>query len=336
MNGRERIINAIEGRPVDSTPVWPFVMAFAAKYAGVPYGAFAQDYQAMAKALIKTAEDFDFDAVTMDSDAYREASAFGALLDFPEDDLPIIVRHAIQDKASFPFTVPPIADSPRLIDKVEGIRACKSHFKDEKAVCGWVEAPLQSAGTLYDLNEFMIDLADESEFLHQLLATVTQLGIAFGLEQIHAGADIIGIGDAMASMVSAHTYEALILPYTQQLVNGLKGHGAKLKYHICGNATHVLPNAVKAGFDIVNIDCKVDAKAAFEAVGNALCIKGNLDPVGVLLSGSPQQVDAACRQLLGLHQPKFILSPGCEVPKMTPPANLHQMVRSAREYGASL
>ena len=84
MNGYERIMRAIAGEKVDHAPVWPFVMSFAAKYAGVPYGKFASDYREMARALIKTAEDFDLDAITVDSDAYREASACGAVLEFPE------------------------------------------------------------------------------------------------------------------------------------------------------------------------------------------------------------------------------------------------------------
>ena len=103
MTGYERIMAAIDGRPVDRTPVWPFVMMFAAKYTHTPYGKFASDYRKMAKSLIKTAEDFHLDAVTVDSDAYREASACGAVLEFPEDGLPIVRRQAIEDKASFRF-----------------------------------------------------------------------------------------------------------------------------------------------------------------------------------------------------------------------------------------
>ena len=36
MNGYDRIMAAIQGKPVDRTPVWPFVMMFAARYSGTP------------------------------------------------------------------------------------------------------------------------------------------------------------------------------------------------------------------------------------------------------------------------------------------------------------
>ena len=183
MTGLERIMNAIDGKEVDKTPVWPFVMAFSAKYANIPYSKFATDYKSLAKAQIKTAEDFGLDAVTVDSDAYREASAFGSILEYQEDDLPIIVKHAITDKTRFSFKIPDIGSSERLVDKIEGIRYLKKYYQNQKAVVGWVESPLQSAAMLYDLTEFMMDLYAEPEFTKELIEFVTEFEIKFALEQ---------------------------------------------------------------------------------------------------------------------------------------------------------
>lgn len=136
MDGYERVMNAIEGKKVNRAPVWPFVMRFSAKYANVPYSKFCQDYRELTKAQIKTAEDFDLDAIAIDSDPYREASACGAILRFPENDLPIIKQHAIVDKKKFGFKIPDISTSERLADKIEGIRFAKNYFKNEKAIVG--------------------------------------------------------------------------------------------------------------------------------------------------------------------------------------------------------
>lgn len=48
MNGYDRIMAAIQGNTVDRTPVWPFVMMFAAKHSGTPYGKFASDHRVTA------------------------------------------------------------------------------------------------------------------------------------------------------------------------------------------------------------------------------------------------------------------------------------------------
>lgn len=330
MNGYDRIMAAIQGNTVDRTPVWPFVMMFAAKHSGTPYGKFASDHRAMAESLIRTAEDFDLDAITVDSDAYREASAVGAELEFPEDGLPAIRRYAILDKEAFQFPYLRIEDCPRLVDKIEGVRAVKDHFGKEKAVCGWIEAPLQCAGTLYSMDSYMEDIFEEPEFVSDLLDYVTELDIRFAKEQVRAGADILGIGDAMASLVSPNAYEKYFLPHTKKLVQEIrKDCDVKLKYHICGNSTHLLKYAEEIGFDIVNIDHPVDIHNAIDMVHGNICLKGNLNPVN-LMRNTPQQVQEEAKQLLAVGYPKFILSPGCEVGRDTPAENLHAFVDSAK------
>lgn len=327
MNGLERINNAILGKTVDKTPVWPFVMSFSAKYAKIPYSEFATNYISLAKSQIITADAFGLDAVTVDSDAYREASACGAILDFPKDDLPIMKKHAITDKTAFTFKSPDINSSERLIDKIKGVRYLSEYYKGEKAVVGWIEAPLQSAAMLYNLNDFMMDLFEEPEFCKELLDFAAELGIAFALEQAKAGADIIGIGDATASLVSSDLYETLIYPYTEKVVNGIRNKSnVKLKYHICGSAKHILPYAKKLHFDIINIDSKIDAKEAFDIVGDSICLKGNIDPVGILKDGTPEQIRQEVNKLKALNKKNFILSPGCEVPRDTPIINMKAFV----------
>jgi uroporphyrinogen decarboxylase len=62
---------------------------------------------------------------------------------------------------------------------------------------------------------------------------------------------------------------------------------------------------------------------------------GNLDPVRVVLFGAPDEVIAAgkvCIQKAGLNG-RFILSPGCEVPRDTPYPNLEALIRCADEFG---
>lgn len=331
MTGYERIMNTIEGKTVDHTPVWPFVMTFAAKYAGVPYGAFASDYREMAKALIKTAEDFDLDAITVDSDAYREATACGAEIVYPYDELPYLKANAIREKEKFSFRQPIIENCPRLVDKIEGVRKVKEYFKEDKAVAGWIEAPLQCAGILYPMDEFMTDIYEDPHFIEELVAFTTELGTAFAVEQVKAGADIIGIGDAMASLVSPAVYEEYFLPATKRLVQEIRRKvKVKLKYHICGQATHLLKYSEDIGFDIVNIDYLVDMETAFEMVHGKTAIKGNINPV-TLMTQTPEEIYKICRNLLTLTEnKKFILSPGCEAAKNTPVENMKAMVRSTR------
>lgn len=331
MNGRERIMAAIDGKQKDRIALWPFVMAFSAKYAGVSYSEFATNYKKLAQAQIKTADDFGLDAVTMDSDAYREASAFGAVLRFPENDLPILEQAAITDKNKFKFKKPDIYNCSRLVDKIKGVEYLHNYYQGEKAVVGWIEGPLQSTGLLYHMDEFMMDLFEEDDFVMELLAMVTEFEIEFALEQAKAGADIIAIGDAMASLVSPTIYKTHILPHIKRVVNGIREKSqVKLKYHICGDARHLLPFAEEIGFDIVNIDYKIDMKEAFEITHNKIGIKGNINPVAVLKDGTQEMIISEVHKLMELQNPRFILSAGCEVPRDTPVNNFRAMCEAVK------
>ncbi len=61
---------------------------------------------------------------------------------------------------------------------------------------------------------------------------------------------------------------------------------------------------------------------------------GNVDPVGVLLKGTPEQVKAHCLACLEAMRgsDRFILSSGCAVSPLTPPENLRAMVEAVDEF----
>lgn len=91
------------------------------------------------------------------------------------------------------------------------------------------------------MDNFFMDLMDDEEYAGELMDLCVDVALDFGRAQIGAGADSIGIGDAAASQISRGIYEELILPRQQRLVRGLKEAGAKVRMHICGNITHLLP-----------------------------------------------------------------------------------------------
>lgn len=330
MNSRERVMAAIAFEPVDRIPVCPFVMAFAAKFAGVPYGKYCTDYRLMAKAQTACVEYFGYDIVTADTDAYREAEACGAQIEFPEDDLPVEQRRALVEKEDLlKLQLPEIQNAPRLADKVAGVKELKKLTGGEIPVLGWVEGPYQSAAIMRGMTEFMMDTMTDRSFTQDLLEFTTQLALEFGLAQVEAGADLIGIGDAVASLISPQAYETDVLPYTRRVVKALQARGAKVKYHICGDATHLLPQIKQLGADLVNVDSKVDLAEA-RSVLSDICLKGNLDPTAVMLQGTEEKILAEARKCIAVGGRGYILSPGCELPKNVPHENFKALIKAAK------
>ncbi|MDW7675221.1 MAG: uroporphyrinogen decarboxylase family protein [Bacillota bacterium] len=334
MNSYERVLAALSMQPVDRTPVCPFVMAFAAKFAQVPYGSYCTDYRKMAQAQMAVVERFGYDIVTADTDAYREAEACGALIEFPQDDLPIEKKQAIVDKKDLlKLKLPVIQDSVRLADKVAGVAELNRLGGGEVPVLGWIEGPYQSAAIMRGLTEFMMDSVEDESFVNELLQFTTELAINFGVAQAEAGAHIIGIGDAVASLISPRNYESYVLSHTKRVVEALQSKGAKVKYHICGDASHLLDYIKELGVDLVNIDSKVDLATARSTLSN-VCIKGNLNPSDILLKGSEAKVLTEAKKCIEIGGLGYMLSPGCEVPKDTPQENFNALVRAAKLVAA--
>ncbi|KUO51618.1 MAG: hypothetical protein APF76_13305 [Desulfitibacter sp. BRH_c19] len=330
MNSYERTMAAITFQPVDRVPVCPFVMAFASKFAQVPYGKYCTDYRSMAEAQLACVEHFDYDIVTADTDAYREAEACGALIEFQEDDLPIEKIKAIAEKKDLlNMQVPVISGSYRLADKIAGVEELRKKTAGEIPVLGWVESPFQSAAILRGLTELMMDTVEDEDFVRELLEFTTRLAIDFGVAQAKAGAHIIGIGDAVASLISPKSYETLVLPYNKRVIAAIKKSGAKVKYHICGDASHLLEQIKVLGADLVNIDSKVDLNKARDVLQDT-CIKGNINPSGVLLQGTEEKILTEAKKCIEIGGLGYILSPGCEVPKDTSHNNFQALLRAVK------
>jgi uroporphyrinogen-III decarboxylase len=69
------------------------------------------------------------------------------------------------------------------------------------SVLGWVEGPLAEYADLRGTEKAMLDLIEKPELYLAAGEVVIENAIAFARAQIAAGADMIGIGDAAASLV---------------------------------------------------------------------------------------------------------------------------------------
>lgn len=100
----------------------------------------------------------------------------------------------------------------RMSDRLEAIRRFREQAGGEIPVMGWVEGALAEACDLRGMSQVMLDLFDRPEWLTELLEVCTEVAIAFARAQVEAGADIIGLGDAVCSQISPKMYRQFALP----------------------------------------------------------------------------------------------------------------------------
>ena len=178
----------------------------------------------------------------------------------------------------------------------------------------------------------MMDFFDDPPFVRDLFAFVIELELGFAREQLRAGADVIGVGDAAASLVGPDIYNEFVWPYEKKLVDGIHALGSKVRLHICGNIRRILEGIGKLGCDIVDLDSMVPVSEARQKMGPQALLLGNLNPVSVLRNADPARVTAEVAECHRQAGSRFIVGAGCEVPRDTPPENLRALCAYAHTH----
>lgn len=335
MSPRERILAMIDTGKVDRLPFMPITMMFAADQIGVPYGRYAADYRVLVEAQLRTAEAFDIDYVSCISDPAREAADCGARVAYFDNQPPAIIEeHArLADQAELArLPTPDPLGGGRMHDRVKAAALLKEKAGGDLLVEGWVEGPIAQAADLRGLNTVMLDLMDSPGFVRDLFEFVVEMELRFARAQVDAGADLIGVGDAAASLVGPALYEEFVWPYEKKLVDGLHAMGTRVRLHICGKTNALLEGMGRLGCEIVDLDSMASLATAREKMSPGQVLLGNINPVKILRDGTPEVVTAALADCYAQAGSRYIVGAGCEVPRDTPAANLRAMHDFARAH----
>jgi MtaA/CmuA family methyltransferase len=335
MNGRERVTAMLRGDAPDHLPFLPITMMLAAERIGAKYRDYAGDHRVLAEAQVSIAEAFGFDYVSAISDPTREAGDLGAAVEWFDHQPPALVeeRALLADKGRLAhLQVPDPAAGPRMSDRLEAVRLLRRRSGAELIVEGWVEGPCAMSADLRGVNTLMLDFFDDPGFVRDLFAFTVEMELRFARAQIEEGADLIGVGDAAASLIGPRFYSEFVQPYECALVLGIQEAGARARLHICGKTRRLYRGMAATGAEIIDLDFMNPMDEAREQMGPAQVLLGNLDPVRVMRDGTPEQVEAGfaeCRRQAG---PRYIVGAGCEIPAGTPDRNLAAAARYAQTH----
>jgi MtaA/CmuA family methyltransferase len=332
MTGLARTLAFLKGEPVDRPPFHPIVMRWAAKQARVPYRDFCTRPSRKCDAALFCAEEFGLDWVTVMSDPYAEAAAFGLQIEYPADDLPIDTAGHLPSAAAAARLKPyRTKDHARTQARLDEIREFRRRAADRLFVVGWVEGPVAEYADLRGVSAAAVDLLDEPEAAEQGMDVIVEAALEFITEQVAAGAHCIGIGDAFCSQIGPRLYERFAFAREKRMVEHIHRLGALAKLHICGNTHTLLPRMLATGADIIDVDHLVPSMAQFSPLlAPGQVFSGKADPVSVIQDGTPEAIAAAARESYQQARGRCIVSAGCEITPGTAPANI-RVFRAAAE-----
>ena len=329
MSPRERLLAFLNHQDVDTRPALPITMMWAAELTGVRYLDYATKANVMAAAQIAVAPRLGAHNASVISDPATEAADCGAEIFYPPDAPPAIDEgRALLADASRLAPLPrpdPHRPGSRMANRVAAVRILKRDIGATHAIEGWVEGPCAESADLRGINTLMMDFYDDPDFVRHLVDFVIAMELPYAAAQIEAGADIIGVGDAAASLVSRDLYDEFIWPGEKRLIDGIHAFGARVRLHICGHTTHLLDAMGRLGADLIDIDYPVDLAAARAKCGPRQILAGNLHPVQVVKLGPPAAITAALEACERAGGQWWAIGAGCEIPRGTSQENFRAL-----------
>lgn len=340
MNSIERVQAAIELREPDRAPVDLHNFQPAAYATGLPQREVYQNGELLAQAMLDAWREFGHDMILLENGTACSAQACGVEVIYRDDAAPaahVPVLKRLEDVDSLvvpdPYTAFPMCEILRAA------RILVREIGDRVWICARADqGPLDLACQLYPMDELMMEMAlgEKDEYIFRLLDYCRQVGMRYALALMETGAHSTSIGEAVASpdVISPKMYRKYPWRFEKQMADELGAQGIIVHNHICGNTASILEDFVATGAPVLEIDHKTDVHLAKAAARGRACLLGNID-TRLLQSGTPDEVDAACRLALEAWKPGggFILGPGCAMGATTPAENIHALVEAAKKYG---
>jgi len=338
LGSKERVFNIFQGKNTDHLPLMPITMQLACDLVNRKYYDYAKDYNVLVEGQLAVVEEFEFDHVSCISDPGREAADCGASIVFKPDSPPAIDNQSplLADKTKLAgLVIPDVLGGGRMHDRVKAAALFKQKLGNDKIIEGWVEGPCAEGADLRGISgtkNIMMDFYEDPGFVHDLFEFCTEMGLLFAKYQIEAGVDIIGVGDAAASLIGPKLYDEFVFPYEKKLIDGIHDMGSRVRLHICGNITDLLGSIKNLGCEMIDVDYPVDILFAREKLGPEQVIAGNLNPVAVLQDSTPKQIYEVLEECHHQAGNNYIVAAGCEIPRGTPNENVRVLTDYAKSH----
>ena len=273
---------------------------------------------------------FKPDGIGIIADVTIEAEALGCKVEYPQNSVPWVCTHPVKDISDLKdLKIPDPRKDGRMPVTLETIRMLSSYFG--LAVGAGGMGPFTLAGHLAGVERVMLGVLTEPEFVLRLVEFSTEVLSVYLEAQVEAGADVLIMSEPTASMLSPDHFDTFFGNHVHKVV---KKTDRPVTLHVCGDPSHVIENMCATGVASISLDAPVDLAAIAPRVPSEIVVSGNIDPVTVMVDGTPEEVSRTVRDLLEKMRPypNYVLSTGCDLSPDTPIENIEALIRTVKEF----
>jgi uroporphyrinogen decarboxylase len=337
MTPKERFMAFLGGQATDRLLCVPLILNHAAHAAGMTVSEAGRTGQNLGKAHAAAYRKYGQDLITIFSDTSLIAEAMGTGLYYTEDDAPRVQTPRVRSmEDAMGVQAPDPQTAGRLPQYLEAIRTANAEVGEEVFVSCCFAMPFTIAAALMGTDLFVKSLRKQPDLAHRLLKVSMEAALRFVDAIVEAGGIPVPVDPvASCSVIGPRQYAEFAAPYTQPIIARIAATGLPPVLHICGSSHLIWDQMCDTGAAVLSLD-RVDMEAAKRAVGDRVCLLGNVAPAETLLYGTPAVVEEHTRLCIdrSADNPRgYIVGSGCEVPLNTPPENIHAMMDAVRKYG---
>jgi uroporphyrinogen decarboxylase len=346
MNRRERVLAAIERKPLDRIPtdIWATgeVRAKLQEHFGPDADVIEElgidGFAGAGPEYVGPTKEYpghdpvwgiEREPVQYETGTYYEQSTF-----------PLAEAQTIDDLEAFRWPDPAWFDWSTLRERLEPLHR-------DRAIKVGYSAIFYLHNQLRGLEQSLMDPVMDPEFTHHLLKKLADYIEGFHRSAFEAAGDLIDVtevtddyGSQTGPLISPELFRTFYAPHVKRFVDLALEHGIKVFHHDDGAMAPMLPDLVEMGIDILNPvqwTCPGMDRAELKASwGDRICFHGAVENQRILPFGTPEEVRQEVRDCIDLLAPDrtgYILASCHNLQAVSPVENILAMYDEAQTYG---
>ncbi len=343
MTPKERTKAYFCGEEVDRLPCLLMFEETAAVYAGISTREYYFNADKMLEAEKYTVKELGAENVGINVTLRGMGEALGSQMGYSDTRASFLIEPVLKDYKMLDNmkVVNPYKDG-RLPIILEALGKITKELGNEVNVGSGISGPISAACMVRGVNNIMKDFIKNKENLHRLLDFITECNLAYVKAVYREYGLVCGIGDPLSSenLISPKQFEEVVEPYLRKTIDGIyKITGQKPSLHICGKTKSIWPKLADMNISTFSVDNCEDMGELKEAMGDKVCIVGNIDPVSIIRNGTIEDVYASVKSCIekAADSPNgYMVGSGCDIPSGAPIENIKAVVEATKKYSSGI
>ena len=336
----ERIQTAMAFEEPDQVPFFLHSSGpFHASLNNAPIMDYYNSVEKMLEVQLATSKRFyGLTAIAPDLSMAIETSAMGAEITWTSDGNSWVQPFIKTEEDVEKLELPDLDDAAYMTRAFEYYGYLRENVGGEiPVVFNSTHSPWGVAALIRGTSEFFTDVVENPDLVKKLTRKTLDLSLTY-LKAIQKAVGPenfkrILLWDDLASFVSLEQFREFVLPLYEEIFGTFPQ--CERWYHNDADATYILEGLADAGIQVFHYGYEVDPAYAKEKIGDRVCLMGNVPPLGVLRNGTPEDVEAAVKDIIAKSGKGggLIIAAGGYLDEGTPAENVDAMIRACEKYG---